>query len=117
MAPSNPQDQRKTTPGIGGVLAVCGVSHRSATLSEREPFQIGRSEMVAAVEELSEVYGVNECMILSTCNRFEAYLLLDENEEPFNALRAFFILFRGKDPITARKHFYVRHGSTVARHL
>jgi glutamyl-tRNA reductase len=100
-----------------GVLAVCGINHESAALAEREPFQINRHELVPALKEMCDIRGVKECMILSTCNRFEAYLVLHEEEEPFTILREFFILFRGRDPKAARKHFYVRHGSTVARHL
>ncbi|MHC4946505.1 MAG: glutamyl-tRNA reductase [Planctomycetota bacterium] len=100
-----------------GVLTVCGINHESATLAEREPFQINRHELVPALKEMCDIRGVNECMILSTCNRFEAYLVLHEEEEPFTILREFFILFRGKDPKEARKHFYVRHGTTAARHL
>ncbi|MFH1999032.1 MAG: glutamyl-tRNA reductase [Planctomycetota bacterium] len=100
-----------------GSLAVCGISYNTATLSEREPFQITRKNIVPAVKELQSIRGVKECMILSTCNRFEAYMVLDNEEEAFTILREFFILFRCKDPKVVRDLFYVRHGSTVVRHL
>lgn len=99
------------------LLAMCGISHHTATLSEREEFQVLRQDLVPALKELMSIRGVREAMILSTCNRFETYLLLDEGEEDFSVIRDFFKRIKGIDPKPKRKLFYVHHGSTVARHL
>lgn len=117
MTPEEAVENLIGEEGTLGSLAVCGISYNTATLSEREPFQIIRKNLVPALKELQSIRGVKECMILSTCNRFEAYMVVDKDEEAFTILREFFILFRCKDPKVARKHFYVRHGSTVVRHL
>ena len=100
-----------------GPLVVCGISYNTATLAEREPYQVGRADLVPALKEMMKIRRVKEALILSTCNRFEAYLVLDEGEAAFSALRDFFLRFRGLDPRPDRRHFYVRHGSTAVRHL
>ncbi len=127
-----------------GVLSVCGISHRSAALSEREPFQIGRGDLVPAVKLFKTIPGVREIVVLSTCNRLEFYMLLEKDSgagghaDPFGAVCEFFRRHKGVETAGlaaetaglaaeiagreaeiagARKLFYVRHGSTVARHL
>ncbi len=109
-------NSRNKTPSVG-VLVLVGVNHETATLSEREPFQVGRGDIIPALREIQSIRTVQEAALLSTCNRFEAYLVIDEGEEAFAILREFFIRFRGRDPGPFRSRFYVRHGSTVARHL
>ena len=37
------------------MLAVCGISHNTATLSEREPFQISRQDHIQALRELKSL--------------------------------------------------------------
>jgi glutamyl-tRNA reductase len=117
MAPSRHPDNNGEDAQARGMLAVCGISHNTATLSEREPFQISRQDHIQALRELKSIRTVREAAILTTCNRFETYLVIDEGEEAFPILREFFIRFRGLDPKPFRNLFYVRHGSTVARHL
>ncbi len=103
--------------GTPGALVVCGINHATATLSEREPFQITRQDLIPALKELESIRGVRESLVLSTCNRFEAYMVLDAHEEPFTVLRDFFIRLKGIDPKPLRSLFYVRHESTAVRHL
>ncbi|MDP8288802.1 MAG: hypothetical protein RAP03_19160, partial [Candidatus Electryonea clarkiae] len=55
------------------VLTVFGINHRTATLSEREPFQLNRSEIGEAVLQYKRISGVDEAAIVATCNRIEFY--------------------------------------------
>ncbi len=100
-----------------GYLAVCGISFRTATLSEREAFHIGRSDLVPAVKLFKTLAGVREVTILATCNRLEIYMFLDEGADSFVTTCEFFRRLKGVEAADKRKLFYIRHGSTVARHL
>lgn len=100
-----------------GSLAVCGISYRTATLSEREPFHISRSDLVPAVKLFKTLPGVREVTLLATCNRLEIYMSLDEKVDSFATTCEFFRRLKGVEAADKRKLFYIRHGSTVARHL
>ncbi len=100
-----------------GSLSVCGISYRTATLSEREAFHVGRSDLVSAVKLFKTLPGVREVTLLATCNRLEIYMFLDENVDSFATTCEFFRRLKGVEAADKRKLFYIRHGSTVARHL
>jgi len=100
-----------------GFLAVCGISYRTATLSEREAFHIARADLVPAVKLFKTLPGVKEVTLLATCNRLEIYMFLDEKVDSFVTTCEFFRRLKGVEAADKRKLFYIRHGSTVARHL
>lgn len=53
---------------------VClGVSHRTAPLEVRERFAVSPGRLESALCQLAEVDGVEEAVIVSTCNRVEFY--------------------------------------------
>lgn len=103
--------------GRPGFLALCGISHKTATLSEREPFHISRNELIPAVKLIHSMPGVQEAIIVATCNRVEIYTYLDEGMDTFLLICDFFRRLRGVEASERRGDFYVRHGSTTARHL
>ena len=98
-------------------LAVCGISHRSAVLSEREPFHVGRGDLIPCVKLLRTIPGVREAALVVTCNRLEAYMVLDDGIDPFATMCEFYRRKKGIETAGKRDLFYVRHASTVARHL
>ncbi len=104
------------TPRSGN-LAVCGINHRSAVLSERESFHIGRSDLIPSVKLLRMIPGVREAALVVTCNRLEAYMVLDDGIDPFGTMCEFYRRRKGIETAGKRGLFYVRHASTVARHL
>ncbi len=110
-------DSYNSTESRSGFLAVCGISHKTATLAEREPFHISRNELVPAIKQLRAMPGVQEAAIVATCNRLEIYAYLDEGMDTFILVRDFFRTLRGVDATDRRGLFHVRHGSTTARHL
>lgn len=50
-----------------------GINHRTASLEIREKVAFAPEQMVVALQQLSDVAGVGEVAILSTCNRTEIY--------------------------------------------
>ncbi len=54
-------------------LLTTGISHHTATLEIREKIAIARTDYAARVKELYELDGVEEVVVVSTCNRTEIY--------------------------------------------
>jgi glutamyl-tRNA reductase len=55
-------------------LCCLGLSHQTANVSVRERFAVPDAVLAASLQRLRKVPGVEEAVILSTCNRTEFYL-------------------------------------------
>jgi len=86
-----------------------GLSHHSAPIAVREQVALGGEVLKGALAELRALDGVQEAMVISTCNRVEV-IVLAATAEP---ARRFF-LDRASD---ADGHLYERHGPEAVRHL
>ena len=91
-----------------------GVNHRSAPLEVRERFAISESRLPEAVRRLAEYPGVDEGMIVSTCNRVE---LLARAHNGSLDLRGFVRDYFQVDPAALEKHFYEVKEREAVRHV
>jgi glutamyl-tRNA reductase len=66
-----------------------GLSHHSAPLEIRERFALSESEMSTAAAQLSQAPDVREAVIVSTCNRVEYYVAVENAEAGFAAVTEF----------------------------
>ena len=73
---------------------VCfGLSHRTAAVEVRERFAFADQELPAATLRLRALEGVQEALILSTCNRVEHYAVLDDGPDPVRRASDLFRLY------------------------
>ena len=86
-----------------------GLSHHSAPIAVREQVALSGEALKAALAELRRRGGVQEAMVISTCNRVEVYVVA----ESVDPARRFFL---DRAP-AADGHLYERHGSDAVRHL
>jgi len=56
-------------------VVTIGLSHHTATVEIREKLSIPEAQWVSAAAELCELPSISEAAVLSTCNRFEVYLV------------------------------------------
>lgn len=54
-------------------LFVVGSSHKEANLTVRERFSLNESEINSLEDDVLSIEGVDECLVLNTCNRLEIY--------------------------------------------
>ena len=95
-------------------ISVVGLSHRTAPLDVRERL-VGRiSEPVPAVRGLVASAGSTEAMLLSTCNRVEAYLVSD-GDGPAAGARGFLVELAGGRDLAP--FLYERDGMEAVKHL
>lgn len=92
---------------------VCGVQHDSCPLDVREALARVDAEDVAA--HLREV-GINESMVLSTCNRFEVYGYGHEGAENGKFLPAKLAELSGLSPSDLIHYTYHKSHDSMIRH-
>jgi glutamyl-tRNA reductase len=97
-------------------LKVFGVSHDTAPVEVREQLSLTGEQIAAAHQALRQQARVLEAVVLSTCNRFETYLLLDEAQPPEGSATDFLGLFAAEGTALA-PYAYSHVGSAAAGHL
>jgi glutamyl-tRNA reductase len=95
-------------------LALIGVNHKTAPIELRERIAISRDELPETTRALAETPGVEECMIVSTCNRVE---LLAAVDSPETDLAAFLHRRFGIDPALLAPHIYEYRDQEAVGHL
>jgi glutamyl-tRNA reductase len=98
-------------------LVVCGTSHKTSSLEEREPFQLGAEEVPRANAVFGGLPEVMESAILSTCNRVEFYFVTAREREPLDIVEGFYRDFKALDVPSARHLFQAKKGRHAADHL
>ena len=58
-------------------LVVLGLNHKTAPVDIRECFSFSKEQIKPALKKLQSYKEINECVILSTCNRMEIYAVVD----------------------------------------
>jgi len=96
-------------------LFTIGISHHTAPIEVREKVAISRLEYPARVGELRALPGVEEVLILSTCNRTEIYCLSSKDGK--EAVLDWVHQSNGIPPGQLDEHFYAHEGEEATRHL
>ena len=60
-------------------LQILGLNHNTAPVEIREQVVFAGDEIGRALERLTEIEGVDEAVLLSTCNRTEFYVLTNDS--------------------------------------
>lgn len=96
-------------------LCVVGLSHKTASLEVRERVAFAESEFPRALAALRRLDGTTECLLLSTCNRTEVYLVTDAGS-PVEEVGGLLSEFRGIRPSTVVPWLSVQTGEPAVRH-
>lgn len=97
-------------------LICLGLNHQTAPVEVRERFAVPGDKLGEASHRLVELPGVNEAVVLSTCNRMEVYFVAEEEEAALQRVKGYlasgFELSREDE-----SHFYKKSAVDVAKHL
>jgi glutamyl-tRNA reductase len=96
-------------------IAVVGLNHRSAPLAVRERLAVAAGALGDAVWRFRRRPGVNECVLVSTCNRTEAYAAVEDSASSHMAEEL--ALLGDIPPRELRSHLYSHVDETAVRHL
>jgi glutamyl-tRNA reductase len=70
-------------------IIVVGLNHRSASVELRERLAVPDTVLPGAVARLKGAPGVDEALILSTCNRVELYAVVRDTAQGFESLKEY----------------------------
>lgn len=93
---------------------IIGVNHNSAPLEVRERLAVPEAQLSDAVQHLVKQPGVEEGMVLSTCNRVE--VLTSSSEGPAD-LRGYLRSYFGVSPDAISPHLYEFQEREAVRHV
>ncbi|TKJ40780.1 glutamyl-tRNA reductase [candidate division LCP-89 bacterium B3_LCP] len=98
-------------------LSVCGFSHKTASLEDREIFQLGRSELPEACAAYREIAQCEETVVVATCNRVEFYQFTRDKTDHLKAVIEFYKSRGISEVDKLREISYCHHKTTTARHI
>jgi glutamyl-tRNA reductase len=112
-----PMTPQKKLAAEFGMPIVIGLSHKTASVNVREQLSIKEPDWNAAAAALCQYDSINEAAILSTCNRFEVYIVaVDHFAATQNVMD--FLRDHSKLPdIELRPNLFVKHDKDAAWHL
>src|SRR5437764_11817791 len=91
-----------------------GVNHQTAPVEVRERLAITESRLPEALKQFAQHPGVEEALILCTCNRVE---LLAQTKNGSADLRGFLRNYFQIEPSELDKHLYEFHEQDAIRHV
>lgn len=101
---------------MSGELFAVGVNHKHAPVELRERLAVGDEEHASLLRALREHAGLQEAMIVSTCNRVEIYGVAPTGDVARAVLDVLASL-RALDPALVREHGFSRAHADAARHV
>lgn len=108
---------RPSRAARAGEPVVIGLSHHTASVDIRERLAIPESDWQAAGGQLVELAAVREAAVMSTCNRFEVYLIADHS---FQAIAEVVKYLSERSDIAVpelRRHLFMLTGNEASWHL
>ena len=98
-------------------IILAGVSHHNTPLSIRERLYFPEGDMDEWLDRLADYRGLDERLILSTCNRVEVYSAVEDYEQGLDAIHRFFLESRDIGAEELNAHLYVHREDEATRHL
>lgn len=98
-------------------IVVFGISHRSAPHDLLERCSIAAVDLPKRLADLTSRAHVSEAVLLSTCNRTEAYVVAEKFHGAFADVRNFFAETSHVAPEDLSDHLYVHHDEEAVEHL
>lgn len=98
-------------------FCITGVSHKSAPVEVRERLAFDERSLGEALDGMRRTPGIQEGLILSTCNRVEVAIACDEGTNGQTAVDRFLAETRHVDPEWMRRYSYRFDDRDAIRHL
>lgn len=114
---ASPPAEKKKAPSHLGKLLVLGLSHHTATVEIREKLAVPEHEWQEAAGRLVSCPSVAEAAVLSTCNRFEVYLVADHPFEAIQQVVAQLSARSGLSLAELRRHLFMLTEHEACWHL
>ncbi len=101
---------------LEATLVVIGLNHRTATVEVRERFWISEEHRYEALHQLVRAGGIEEAVVLATCNRTEFILWASDYSAAASSVRNFLVREYGLR-LCDWKYFYRLVGDAAIQHV
>ncbi|MDH4268382.1 MAG: glutamyl-tRNA reductase [Deltaproteobacteria bacterium] len=98
-------------------IVLIGLSHKTAPVEVRERFSIPQEQVKNFLGQLVALRGVQEGLILSTCNRMEVLVVMEGSDDWGDPLKDFLAGVAGMNRDDLAPYLYTLKGEDAVRHL
>jgi glutamyl-tRNA reductase len=99
-------------------IVAVGLNHRTAPVELRERLAVPEARLPEALARLKQWPGIDEGVILSTCNRVELYAVVKDTELGLESLSEYLVTIAADvSPEQVEPHLYRLGGAEAIRHL
>ncbi|MDZ7662058.1 glutamyl-tRNA reductase [Thiohalophilus sp.] len=98
-------------------LLAFGINHKTAPVDIREKVSFAPEKLEEALRDLQSRGAVNECAIVSTCNRTELYCGFDENQSNVENILHWFREYHHLDADEVEPYLYTHLDNLAVQHL
>ena len=98
-------------------LIIVGLNHKSSPVEIREKLSFPAATIGEPLKKLVGHYGLNEGVILSTCNRVEVLAITSDMEKGVWQVKRFLSEFHDIPLSNLDEHLYLHQGEEAVRHL
>lgn len=98
-------------------IIVSGISFKTAPAEIREKIYFSTEEQKLAMDRILKLPNVKECIVLSTCNRTEAYVHYGDDAFDVTELENMLCEIKGLKLYSMKKYFYTFEGTGAVRHI
>src|SRR4030042_3267664 len=98
-------------------FVVAGLSHKTAPVEIREKLSFSPQELAAPLQEIINLPGIYEGMILSTCNRVEILFSSRDTNKGIQEIKIFLAQYHRVPLETINPHLYFYTDQDAIRHV
>lgn len=98
-------------------ILLIGLNHNTASVALREQVAIHNNSLQAALAKLREMKSILECVIVSTCNRTEMYIVCDQLHTGEYYAKSYLEQWTKVSKDQFVSHLYIKKNLEAVRHL
>jgi glutamyl-tRNA reductase len=106
----------RSGPDFSDILLI-GVNHKTAPVALREQLALSLEEIDNTLEFFQNSSHIRESMILSTCNRVEALMVVSDSTAAVDAIRKRIAMTKSISDVHLNQAVYVHYGEDAVRHI
>lgn len=98
-------------------IIVSGLNHRTADVDVREKLAFNGPNLEEGLLKLRGLPGVEEVIVLSTCNRVEIFADVKDVDKSVDAIITFLSEYQGVERDVLKKLIYIHNGAAAVKHI
>ncbi len=98
-------------------IIVIGLNHKTADVDVREKLAFNGEKLEQGLLRIRQLPGIDEAIVLSTCNRVEIYSNVKDPEKAFDAIKTFLSDFHSLDSASLERSLYFLQDRDAVKHV